>query len=564
MPLPASPTILLAAAGLALITGGYLTVHVRRIWGLYFLMALLAAAYCLWIDAPVVGRDGRHVWNNDPFAISEQWLVLVFGLLSGIALFDTPRREQETSNTCGFLLFVIAGLMLVARSNDFLALGISLDIISLASMALRRDSRAPVEARPWRVTEECDRGEQRTARIWSGWLASGAMWLGIALLANLLATTQFDSLRLVLTESYEPGAEQGEIGTPSKLVLLAAGLIVMSLFARTGLVPFHLDWCAGTRYRSVGSSGFTMLLGQLTGSIALARLCGSVFVGLGQSLTVLMIVVSLTTFGVAGVAAVRGLSPGSRSVPRWLASMILLQSAWLVVGLMVLANELENPGIRWGAFPGHNESTGLFVFMQLAVVLAGGGICWSLAHLSRADRGIEFAEDLKGLRHFAPVAAFAMLISLASLVGLPLTAGYWTRWQLLLAGHNLHIKSNSSIFIPHAAVRFTILSGTVATLVVAGAIIRLVREMFFESPLARPAPLGGRGPLIAGAIAAAGTLAIGFAPQMILSPLRTIQAPRVMTPRIPQRGSGKNHSAFRRQSGFPRHYGRIINRGKIS
>ena len=550
MPLPTPPTMLLAAAGLAMVSGRYLHFRFNGIWGTYYVVAILVAAYGLWSDpiatpGAIGGLDIRRVWINDPLAISEQWLVLAFGLLSGVALFDSTLGARDSFCRYGFLLFVISGLMLVARSNDFLSLGMSLEIVSLATIALQRFSDSPREATTSHHAATSDLESPRAVSTWFGWLASGWMWFGIALLSNALATTQFDASQLVLIETYDPGGGQLAIGTPSKFVLLAVGLITLSLFARMGLVPFHFGFGVSPQSRSIPSSGFAMLVGQLAGSVALTRLCGCVFVGLGQPLTVLMIVVCLATFSFAGVMAVRSLAPGVRSIQRWLTCLMLLQSAWLGVGLMIATNELDHPDARWGAFPEQNETLGLIVFSQFAGFLSCGGIYWILGHLARVDRGVEFLEDVKGLGQFAPSASFALIVSLASSIGCPWTAGGWGRWLLALAGHNVHIKSTSSFLLPHAGLRLAILMGTIATVLIAGIVVRLIREIVLEPPLARPIAIGGRGPLIAGMIATFASLLVGVAPQLVLRPLRSIEVPRESTPEIPQRGSGKNHSAFR-------------------
>lgn len=91
MPLPTSPTILLAAAGLSLVLGWVLRFRVRGIWESFFFSSILLAGYLLYADpmtstAIADGPNFRRVWVNDPLAVSEQWLVLAFGFLSGIAM----------------------------------------------------------------------------------------------------------------------------------------------------------------------------------------------------------------------------------------------------------------------------------------------------------------------------------------------------------------------------------------------------------------------------------------------------------------------------------------------
>ena len=550
MSLPTPPTMLLAAGGLAMVSGPFLCFRYPEFWRWYFLFSLLIAACGIFMDplspSPTLETlNLNRIWINDPLAIWEQSLVLTFGLMSGVAMFESPSKIQDSSKVYGFLLFVVAGLLLVARSIDFLNLGLSFEIVSLATLALRRVSDSPAESAFVSMSSEGPVQSLGWNHAGFDFLTSAWLWLGVALLTSCAATTHFEAVRIVLLDAYDPQDTERSIGSPSKLLLLSTGLIVFSMFARMGLAPFQRFFGPGTCSNFFRSRGLMMLIGTLTGSIALTRLCGRVFVGLGQPLVVLMSVLCLSAFVISAVMAVRGFSANVKSVPRWVTCLTLLQSAWLGVGLMTASMELQFPETRWGAFSEQNETIGLIVFSQFAGLFACGGMVWIVNHLERSDRGIEFLEDLKGLGRYAPAAAIALTVSLASLIGSPWTAGFWSRWLVLLAGSNLHLKATSSIFVPYTGLRIVLMIGTVATVVVAGCVVRLLREMLLESSLTRPTVVGGRGSLVASLMAAAATILIGIAPQLLLVPLRSIESPREVQPRILPRGSGKNHSAFR-------------------
>ncbi len=535
-----------------MVSGPMLRFRFPKFWKWCFLFSLFIGACGLFMDplTPSPSPDTlnlNRIWINDPLAVWEQWLVLTFGLLAGVALFESPFHIDDRSKVYGFLLFVVAGLMLVARSNDFLNLGLSLEILSLATLALRRASDSPAESALVSMSSVGPLQSHERFQVGFDFLSSAWLWLGVALLTNCVATTHFDGVRMVLLDAYDPGDTENSIGAPSKLLLLSTGLVVFSLAMRMGLVPFQFGFRPDMRSRAFRSSGLTMLIGALTGSIVLTRLCGRVFVGLGQPLVVLMSVLCLSTFVISSVMALRGFSANVKAVPRWLACLVLLQSAWLGVGVMTVMMELQYPAARWGAFAEQNETIGLIVLSQFAGLFACGGIVWIVNHLERTDRGIEFLEDLKGLGRYAPVAAIVLTVCLTSLIGSPWTAGFWSRWMILLAASNVHLKETSSIFAPYAGLRIVLIVGTVATVIVSASVIRLLREMLLESALTRPTLVGGRGPLVASVIAAIATVVIGVAPHLLLVPLRSIESPRDREPRTLPRGSGKNHSVFRMQ-----------------
>ncbi|HEY0980765.1 hypothetical protein [Schlesneria sp.] len=560
MPLPTPPTLLLAAGGIALVWGHFHKVHPRFAWGGFSLAAVLIAVACLWFDPVTTTEQSesihRHrVWINDPLAVSEQGLVLAFGLLAGFALLDRSTFSPNEANDHGFFLFSLAGLMLIARSNDFLSLGLSLEITGAAGLAFRRLNRlATVTA----TTVTGATGEPMTeirspsaGGTFSGnqselhWLTSIGLWLGIALLMNTLATTEFDAIKRILVVAYQPQSAEASIGAPSKLILLAAGLIVLSLYGRMGVIALLDNDAPGSDITPRPLCGFILLSGPLAGGIALTRLCGVVFEGLGDSLTILLIVLCLVAFLRSAVMAVRGFNAGSRSIPVWVRSLVIAQSAWLGIGLIAVAMELQHPDARWAKFPTEPETLSLLVYAQVVQLVACGGVIWTLEFLSRAGRGVEYLEDLKGLARFAVIPAIVLMASIISCAGGPWTAGFWGRWWMIVVSLNVHIKTLSSILVPHGSLRILIFLGIIASIPIAGIAIRFFRELFLEQPLARTRFTGGRGALVAGILAALTTLILGVAPQLLVAPLRAIQAPQELLPETQPRGSGKNHSVFR-------------------
>lgn len=549
MLLPLPPTILLAAAGLALIAGRLLSRQSAMIWGWCFLIAMLAAAGGAVSDlaTPSINPaavDFQRYWTNDGLAISQQWVLLLFGLVLGLPMCTSVFRQHRNSQVYGFCLFAISGLMLVARSNDLLSAAMSLEILTISLIALQR-CFVPVQADGAALRDEASSGaEGNGLHSWVPWMLSGSMWLAIALFLNGVMTTHFDAVRLVLVNSSR-GEGIHSAGGPSRLILLGAGLMLFSLLGRMTLPLFADGFAAGSTRPSQLSWGFVVVAGQLAGSVLLSRLCGRVFASLGQQLVVLLTVACFTFFFLSIVMTARGFSPGIKSIPRWLISLCLLQNGWLGVGLMTVSIELDHPDVRWGQFPEQIETLGVLVIAQLSSVLAFAGIFGSLDYLSRTDRDVEFLEDVKGQAHVTPWIVIAFAISLASVIGTPWTAGFWSHWLLMLSGHNIHIKSSSSVFVPNEGIRIVVVMGTVATLFAISAVVRLIRELFFESPLARPRVTASRISFIAACAVALFTLWIGLMPGVVIHSLNVVEAPLPSEPQSRPHGLGRNPSVLR-------------------
>lgn len=544
MPLPTSPVILLAFASVGLIIGRTFRPAAGRFWGIYCLTAVFVTGVDLFADplrqfhAQSQGSS-ETAWVHDSLAGAEQWVVLAFGLLTSLSLFDSHRYLKASSGSPGFILFALAGLMLVAGANDAIALELSLEIISVTVIALLRSCRSG-----------SGRGTQGQVNYaWFAAMASGLVWLGIAFLANSLATTHYEQIRTILIDAYDPGGNREPIGAPSKLVLLSTGLIVAGLLARMGMAPFQFQWTSLARHESLCIAGFLMQAGLLAGSFALCRLLGLVFAGVGQMLLPLVIVFSLATLAITCLLSLSGFSPGAKSIPRWLVCLVLFEGAMTGLGLMTVTSELEHPGARWGAFLAGHESISLIVYGQLAFLFAFSGFYFTLELLSRGNRGVEFLEDIQGLGRVAPVLAATMMVTLVSVVGCPLTAGFWSRWETLLCAANAHVKSTTSIYSPQTGLRFLMVVAIVTACCLTVFVASIARQLFLELPLARPVMGRQRGLFSASLISGLAVLTLGIAPDVVLKPLESISSPRAVPPVVPSRGSGKNSVGWNRPGG---------------
>jgi NADH:ubiquinone oxidoreductase subunit 2 (subunit N) len=591
MPIPEAPVILLASASFFLLCGRLIPARLTWTMGLIFLtVCLVSNGYLFFqpIHSTGVAEGARQplVWKNDGFALASQSIVLWSGVFVGGILFDFAIKHRNTARVYGFLLFALAGLMFMVSANDLVAFGLAVEIVDLSLGALQKGlllapfragdpsrtsdfekaesgERCEVGRSPHNVGEKCevgrpshnvgrrphngssdatlasDSGKIESLGTSFGRLRSALMWLGIAFLANASATTNFDELQSALIEWYHPGGEL-VIGTPSKLILLAAGLISFSLFMQLGLFPLQTGYSATVRGCPKWIFVIPLLISQLTGALGVARLFGDVFASLGPSLAVLVTVVTLATFVFAAVVALRARTAGSKSLRDLLVSLLLLQSGWIVVITMVIALELDHPGLRWGAFAGQPETVSILLMSLVTTMLVNCGVVGALGHLERSDRPIEFLEEFKGLGQYALLPSLALTVCLASAAACPWTAGFWSRWSILLSGNNVHLKTTSTILSPHQGIRVAMAMGVAATLALAALIVRIVREMFFESPLTRPVATGGRSPLVVSFIAATAILVLGIVPQLVVLPLGIIQSPRTVNPKSLERGSGKN------------------------
>lgn len=535
MPIPLPASIILAAASVLLIFGRRHSVGAIRVMGVCSLLCLFIAAISLLYERPLGVTTSEaltapaQVWSQDPLAAAEQWLVLLYAVLAGVSVFDSIRQGQAVPATLGFFLFVIAGIILCVQANDLLSLGLCFEIIDLAGNTLRKQTDP---------NDVVGRSSATTFASRLTWLVRGWLWLGIALIANATSNTNFEAIRLLFTNAYTSSENPSHIGSPSKLVLLAAGFIIISLVIRLLFSVLQTTVLTTTEQKPTTLSPLLAVGQQLVVTSVLTRIVGTVFTGLSHSLTTLLMAATFVSFAASCLFVFRGQTPGAKSIPRFTAALGLLQAGWFVIALMIAATELDNREVRLGAFRDQHETLAVIVLIQSSWLLAGLTLVGIWGHLQRANRELLFIEDVRGLWAQYPLATLMITAAVASLIGFPLSAGFWSRWFTFLAGSNVHWKSTSMILTPFEGLRLTMLLGIVATIVNAALVVNLIRELFLETPLGRPQVTGGRPSYFASIAAASICIVIGTAPQIILNPLQPIRPPAFIPFNRHQNGSG--------------------------
>ena len=526
MPLPFPPTILLAVGGLLLVGGRWVR-DARWVAGLWF-VAWIYVAYALTasgiaVDDAAARVVSRSLWRADRLAVSGEWLALAIGLLFGVGSIGMTSRGGTAHERFGFLSFLIAGVMLVVSAHDAITLALSLEIVQFASVALHRlelDARCLADA-----VKDAAHGLPRQANLsrddaslWLGLIASLCVWLGLAFAASLTASTQFEDMRIVLAQAYSPGPGRVAIGAGSKLGLLAMGLIVTGIGSRIGLVPWRAMLAENVLRVGYWTSGCVLVSGQLAGLFALARLCGTVWIGFASELIVLLIVLSSATLAIAGGLNARGLSTGEGSLRRWLVAFTMLHGAWLLIGVIAATGDLAAPENSLSVATGQPGALSLLIFSTAASLLGLTGLFLLLNHLARGDRDIEFLDELLGLGQLSPVTATGLMIVLASLIGHPPLWGCSGQWLLLVSGFNTRavVATGTLSVVSHQGVIVLLIVATLSSLIAAAVVVQFARVMFLEDPISRTRPQGGRASLVAGLSVALALITVGLFPSKLL------------------------------------------------
>jgi NADH-quinone oxidoreductase subunit N len=356
-------------------------------------------------------------------------------------------------------LFTCAGLMWMASAIDFVLIFVSLELVTISFYVLvgfTRRNPASLEAAVKYLV---------LSAVATGFLVYGITWI--------FGATGETNLQKITTVFSRPGLEQNA-------ALFGGVLVIVALGFKIAAVPFHI-WVADvyqgaptpvTAYLSVGSkaAGFIVLLRVLEPFLILPRM---------RTVLVAIAVLSLIYGNLAALP--------QTNVKRLLAYSSIAHAGYLLVAVVSFSG-------RAVAFylVAYLLMT-LLSFAVLVLVSQGGG---------------DQLENFAGLSQRSPFLAFAMLVAMASLAGVPFTAGFLGKFLVFDAAVSTH----------HFGL-------VVVAVITVGAgfyyYFKVVRAIYWDTP---PSSAGKIvvSPLTRIAIIAmiAGTFLLGVYPQPIFDALR--------------------------------------------
>jgi NADH-quinone oxidoreductase subunit N len=286
-------------------------------------------------------------------------------------------------------LFTCTGLMWMSSAIDFVLIFVSLELVTISFYVLvgfTRRNPASLEAAVKYLV---------LSAVATGFLVYGITWI--------FGATGETNLQKITTVLSRPGLEQNA-------ALFGAVLVIIALGFKIAAVPFHI-WVADvyqgaptpvTAYLSVGSkaAGFVVLLRVLDPFLLLPQM---------QTLLVAIAVLTLIYGNLAALP--------QTNVKRLLAYSSIAHAGYLLVAVV--------------SFSGRAVAFYLVAYLLMTLL--------SFAVLILVSQpGGDQLESFAGLSQRSPFLAFAMLVAMASLAGVPFTAGFLGKFLVFDAAIATH------------------------------------------------------------------------------------------------------------------------------
>ena len=466
------PALLLyAGAGLVLLAD--LVQGRRAPVGLLSLLALLLAA-CAAVLQIGAGADGPILHGAivvDRFSVFFTLLLTAVTAAVIVATSEWAARVEDRGEFYGLLLVAVGSMVLLVQANDLITLFVALETTSLAQFILAGIARS-------------DRSSEAGLKyLLSGAVAAAVLLYGFAFLFGMAGTTSLPGI----AEFVRSGPEGLRLPLIMAFVFVAAGIgFKMAIF------PFHA-WVPDV-YQGAPTpvAAFLSVASKAAGFAIVLRLFYAGLGGAGTLITedwakLFAVFAALSMlFGNLGALV-------QTDVKRILGYSSIAQAGNIAVGVAAVAAEstIGPSGVLF--FLGTYAATNLGAFLAVNAVSARLG----------SDDIAAYA----GLLRRAPMTAVVLSLCLASLTGLPPTAGFIAKVYVF----------NSAIQTAQPWLVALVAIAVLNTAISAFYYLRWVRTMILDEPQdATPieTPGGAQAVLL---IASAGVLFFGLWPAPLIA-----------------------------------------------
>jgi NADH-quinone oxidoreductase subunit N len=456
------PEIVLTTGALALLVADVLLPRGNRALPWITVGVLGATALAL---IPVSGID-RTIANGlmaiDAFALFFKALFLLAAIMT--VLMSVRYLELEGASPGEYYFLILCstlGMIIMASGIDLITSFIGLETMAVSFYILAGFIKPNQRS-----------NEAAVKYFLLGAFSLGILLYGMSLLYGLSGTTSFHAMAAVFA-----GRER------DPLLVLAVILVVAGMGFKIAAVPFHMwapDVYEGaptpvTAFLSVGSkaASFAMLL----------RLFVEALPSMTSDWQLLFEVLAIVTMTVGNLAALT-----QTNIKRLLAYSSIAHAGYLLMGVVA--------GTARG-YAAMMIYLLIYSFMQLGAFAV-------IIMLRRRDVVGDELKDLSGLHFRHPMAAFAMLLFMLSLGGIPPTAGFMGKFWLFGAAIESGYVTLALIGVLNSAVSLYYY-------------VRIVVFMYLKKETTGSEPAASPALALTLAVAVAATLVLGVFPQQLFA-----------------------------------------------
>lgn len=439
LPLLYGPLFLILAATLMIWPGDLLVGrNNKRVWSYVAFLVLAAGGFLAMVAQPGVGFSG--MFKVDGLTKGFQFISVLAGLVT--IVLSQPQLNalrEQTVEYYALILFSISGMMLLAGAADLVSVYFSLELMALCIyilVAYLRTQERSIEA--------------GLKYFLLGAFSSGILLYGISLLFGAAGGTT--------TNLTELNDKLALVSPNGGLLVFAGALMVLVGFAfKVAAVPFHMWSPDAYEGAPTPITAFMSMAPKAAALAAFIRVFGTGLQGVATEWVLPLSFLAGASMVLGNIAALR-----QQSMKRLLAYSSIAHVGYMLLGVL-------SGDVQAGA-------QAVWLYMLTYLLMQSGAFA-VIIYLQGKGEG-ERIEDLRGLAKRQPVLAFAMMVFMLSLAGIPPLVGFFSKFYLF------------KLAIEQGHVTLTVLA-LLTSAVAAYYYLNVVATMYFKEPAEREIkPLG--------------------------------------------------------------------------
>ena len=332
---------------------------------------------------------------------------------------------QEAAEFYGLMLLSIAGIFFVAGANDIMLLFLGIELASIPTYIMVSISR------PLAVAQEAG-----VKYFFLGAMAAALLLFGLSYLYGTTGTTRLD---VILANAHpDTGLMPWQI--------LAVVLIIVGLAFKMAVVPMH--FYAGDVYQGAATpvTAFLSFVPKISGFVALLKILFAVTGGtwhIAPEIVKLLWILAALTMTVGNVLGLVQIN-----IKRVMAYSSIAHSGYMLVGVTALLSTTSYE-IQMSALQGVLFYLTAYGLMNVAIF---GVLILLPSRTNQPSTSAETFDDLAGLGRQHTLLGLAMAVSCFSLIGLPLTVGFFGKFFLILPAWKANLTWLVVILVINAAI----------------------------------------------------------------------------------------------------------------
>ncbi len=389
-----APEVVLTVLALVIVLAGLLISDKSKNMLGYLSAAGLVASLVYILGTKGEGSFFYGALVIDPLSQIFKMIFIIVSLLAVIASIEYFKDHRNQDEYYALLLLATVGMMVVASANDLVALFVGFELASMSTYVLAGfEKKNPSSL------------EAALKYFIIGSLSSALMLFGMSLVYGVTGSTNIQAIIGYFKDN-----------PVVSLDIIAMMFLIAGFGFKMALVPFHM-WAPDTYEGSPTVVSALLAAGsKKMGFVAAFRVLILALVAIRVDLQLAFAILAVITMTYGNIVAI-----SQRSIKRMLAYSSIAQAGYISLAFVVTTQMSIAGGILLAL--GH-------ALMKGGAFLAVALVSYMVLSDNKNAKNTDDIGNFAGLGKRAPITAFAMLVFVLALAGVPPSAGFIGKFVL--------------------------------------------------------------------------------------------------------------------------------------